>query len=337
MYNNDVIYGAEPMAHLLVGPHHVRFLVHEQLVSRHSIYFRKALLGAFAEGNSKVVTLDQESVSDVSLFLDWLYTGRVSFPGPSDFAKYIRYMREKGCAKDVKHLEESNDDDGGRPELPRNVETVPVAEAVLGTEGTNSDDDSDEYGEGGEGDAASQTSSTSSDLPEGIPDESYDDIRPHAGLAFDSILDLYIFADRRGVQKLQKDIMNRLAAWREAGFPFMSASASRMHRVYNLLPPSSPMRMYLIEEAGFCWDEEIMSAYGLAEYPSEFVVGAMQTVLECGRLRGQTRPPYWRDDLCWLHEHRGESKELEEEQCWLSLMIWHTQMRTKEDMEPVRL
>ncbi|KAK5690540.1 hypothetical protein LTR97_012093 [Elasticomyces elasticus] len=330
-------YGAESIAHLLVGPHHVRFAVHEQLVSRHSDYFRKALLGAFSEGNSKVVTLDQESVSDVSLFFDWLYTGRVSFPGASDFVKYRRYMRHTGCAEDVKHLGESNDDEGGRPELPRNVETVPVAETVSDAEGNNSGDDSDGEDEGGDDDAASQTSSASSELYEGIPDESYDDIRPHAGLAFDSILDLYIFADRRGVQKLQNDIMNRLAAWREAGFALMSASASRMHRVYNLLPPSSPMRMYLIEEAGFCWDENIMSAYGLAEYPSEFVVSAMQTVLECGRLRGQTRPPYWRDDLCWLHEHRGESKQLEEEQCWLSLMIWHTKMRTKEDMEPVRL
>ncbi|KAK3630329.1 hypothetical protein LTR56_017505 [Elasticomyces elasticus] len=309
--------GVEPIVHLLVGPRLVRFSVHEQLISRYSVYFRKALLGAFAEGQSKVVTLDQESVSDVSLFLDWLYTSRAA-------------------SQDVMHLEESSEDEDGQHEIPQSVDAVPVAATVLDTEGNNSDDDSDIEDEGEADDAVSHTSATPSVLPDEIADECYDDVRPYAGLAFDSILDPYIFADRRGVQKLQNDIMNRLAAWREAGFPLMSASVSRVQRVYDLLPPNSPMRAYLVEEAGLCWDQDVISADRLSEYPSDFVAGAMQTMLECGRLRDQIRPPSWRYNLCWLHEHRGESKEIEEEECWLSLMNWHNEMKTKEDMEPVR-
>ncbi|KAK5743010.1 hypothetical protein LTR17_003023 [Elasticomyces elasticus] len=287
-------------------------------------------LSAYGEGNSKVVTLDQ-GVYPTSA-CSW--TGCI--PAESDFAKYNRYMRSTGCAQDVMHLEESSEDEGGQLEIPQSVHAVPVAATVLDTEGNNSDDDSDVEDEGEADDAASHTSSTPSILPEEMADEPYDDVRPYAGLAFDSILDLYIFADRRGVQKLQNDIMNQLAAWREAGFPLMSASVSRVHRVYDLLPPNSPLRMYLIEEAGFCWDQDVQSAVNLPDYPSDFVALAIQTMLECGRLRGQTRPSYWRDNLCWLHEHRGESKEIEEEECCTSLMNWHNEMKTKEDMEPVR-
>ncbi|KAK5711051.1 hypothetical protein LTR15_012698 [Elasticomyces elasticus] len=236
-----LIVARNPSADLLVSPPLVRFSVHAQLISRYSVYFRKALLGAFAEGKSKVVTLDQESVSDVSLFLDWLYTGR-----------------------DVMHLEESSEDEGGQREMPQSVNAVPVAGTVLNTERNNSDDDSDVEDESEADDATSHTSSTPSVHPDEIADEPYEDVRPYVGLAFKSILDLYIFADRRGVQKLQNDIINQLAAWREAGFPLMSASVSRVHRVYDLLPPNSPLRMYLIEEAGFCWDQDVLSAVNFA-------------------------------------------------------------------------
>ncbi|KAK4896375.1 hypothetical protein LTR27_005586 [Elasticomyces elasticus] len=302
----------EAIAHLLVGPWQVKMTAHQQLLSRYSLYFRKALLGAFAEGSSKVVLLDEENVLDVSLFLDWLYTSRLVFPGLSDFEKYSDYIRDAGGVEDGMDL----DDSDAKRASQRNVRH----------EAESSGDD------------VSRTSEMRSERAEKLAEDSYDKVRPHANLAFSSILDLYIFADRRGVQALQNDIMNRLAAWREAGFPLLSASVSRVNQAYEFLPPKSPMLRYLVEEAGFCWGQNISSTDRLSEYPSHFVVAVLQTMLESGRLRNEIQMPSWRKDLCSLHEHTGEPEVVEEETCMLSLMTWHKKMCMKEgrDMEPVK-
>ncbi|KAK5747449.1 hypothetical protein LTR17_000090 [Elasticomyces elasticus] len=238
----------EAIAHLLVGPRQVRMTAHQQLLGRYSLYFRKALLGAFAEGSSKVVLLDEENVLDVSLFLDWLYTSRLVSPGLSDFEKYSDYIRVAGGVEDGMDLDDGSDNSDAERASQRNVGQSHESETA-----ESADSDSDSEAESS-GDDVSRTSETRSERTEKLAEDSYDKVRPHANLAFSSILDLYIFADRRGVQALQNDIMTRLAAWREVGFPLLSASVSRVNQAYEFLPPKSPMLRYLVEEAGFCWD-----------------------------------------------------------------------------------
>ncbi|KAF2758265.1 hypothetical protein EJ05DRAFT_382875 [Pseudovirgaria hyperparasitica] len=62
------------MAELRVGAEAVRFVIHRNILTHHSTFFRAALNGAFAEGLSQTVTLPTESLDTFELFLHWAYT-----------------------------------------------------------------------------------------------------------------------------------------------------------------------------------------------------------------------------------------------------------------------
>jgi len=65
------------IAEITVGPKAVRFLIHQELLSQHSLFFDAALNGAFAEGLSQAINLADERVEAFEFFVAWLYTQRI--------------------------------------------------------------------------------------------------------------------------------------------------------------------------------------------------------------------------------------------------------------------
>ncbi|KAK3630328.1 hypothetical protein LTR56_017504 [Elasticomyces elasticus] len=254
----------ESTAFISIGADAVMFTAHEQKLCQVSDYFLKAFHGAFAEGSSKKVHLPEERVADFGLFLDWLYTGKLTFPEQGDYAKYCDYI-----------------------------------------EGAMSG------------------------------------VREHDGWRFREILNLYIFADRRGVPALRNDIIDRIAAWREHGWSHMSSYLDLVNVAYDNLPAQSKLLKYLVDEAAFCWDHDLSSIDQLDEYPKAFVADAMRDLLRYG-LHQKSRVgdkkewfvPDWRDDICRLHEHTDDS---ERATCKEAHRGWHEKMSKKgKGMEPVR-
>ncbi|QDS76430.1 hypothetical protein FKW77_004298 [Venturia effusa] len=61
-----------------VGPDKTPFLVHKDLLTTSSPYFKAAFEGEFREATDKTILLEDISVIQFKLFLDWLYFGRLT-------------------------------------------------------------------------------------------------------------------------------------------------------------------------------------------------------------------------------------------------------------------
>ncbi|CAG8972088.1 hypothetical protein HYALB_00004954 [Hymenoscyphus albidus] len=57
------------------------FVVHKNFICFYSPFFDAAFNGAFKEGETQVLDLDDASPAAFSLFVNWLYTQRIEFPG----------------------------------------------------------------------------------------------------------------------------------------------------------------------------------------------------------------------------------------------------------------
>ncbi|KAK5743009.1 hypothetical protein LTR17_003022 [Elasticomyces elasticus] len=335
----------ESTAFISIGVDAVMFTAHEQKLCQVSDYFLKALHGAFAEGSSKKVHLPEERVADFGLFLDWLYTGKLTFPEQGDYAKYCDYL--EGAMNGV-HEHDGCDSDP-RAQGAGEIHSVEPKASFRSNGPYDEDEDEREEGEEGEeGDdeiesdeeeiAPSRLAETASVIANSIDMKKK---TAHDGWRFREILNLYIFADRRGVPALRNDIIDRIAAWREHGWSHMSSYLDLVNIAYDNLPAQSKLLEYLVDEAAFCWDHDLSSIDQLDEYPKTFVADAMRDLLRYG-LHQKSRVgdkkewflPDWRDDICRLHEHGDDA---ERASCKEAHRGWHEKMSKKsKGMEPVR-
>ncbi|KAF2641439.1 hypothetical protein P280DRAFT_425965 [Massarina eburnea CBS 473.64] len=69
---------------LLVGPKHIRFLLHTHLLTSQSPYFRASLTGSFFESTTQSITLADVNVETFELLVLWLYQGCLSPPPMKD-------------------------------------------------------------------------------------------------------------------------------------------------------------------------------------------------------------------------------------------------------------
>ncbi|KAK3644360.1 hypothetical protein LTR56_005453 [Elasticomyces elasticus] len=332
----------ESTAFISVGSEAVLFPTHEQKLCQVSDYFQKALRGAFAEGGSKTIHLPEERVADFGLFLDWLYTGKLTFPESEDYASYRDYLeggKDGNSEQDEVGVVAGAADDEGLPIRKRQD-----------SDSSSSESDSDEEDENEDQDGSDDDSDDDSDDEEEVPDKIAGPSRDsasmqkrvnHDGWRFREILNLYIFADRRGVPALQNDIMDLIVDWRESGWSHMSSYLDLVNIAYDNLPAQSKLLDYLVEEAGYCWNHELSTIDRLEGYPKVFVAGSMRILLTSGR--DQHRPaedreewisPDWREDICMLHEHVDDAEGIS---CEAAHNCWHEKMAEKgKGMEPVR-
>lgn len=174
------------------------------------------------------------------------------------------------------------------------------------------------YGQPGVADADDKGSS-SYDIDE-------DDGSAEKSLAiYDSLVALYILADRFDIQELRIDIMNELQAHlHELTLrPNTGQSLPKFETIskaYENLPPSSDLLLWLVHAYAFYWvpstdrkDQAVVRA-GL---PSEFLLDVITTIVEksyCGLAEvddDEEMPEY--QDICNCHKHESEDERIRRE------------------------
>ena len=80
------------IATIIVGPDKDKFIIHQELLTYHSPYFRAALTGGFKEAKEKSVTLKDEHPRIFEFFMHWLYHGRL--PNASDCVELFDNWRK---------------------------------------------------------------------------------------------------------------------------------------------------------------------------------------------------------------------------------------------------
>ncbi|KAK5690539.1 hypothetical protein LTR97_012092 [Elasticomyces elasticus] len=274
---------------------------------------------------------------------DWLYTGKLTFPESEDYASYRDYLeggKDGNSEQDEVGVVAGAADDEGLPIRKRQD-----------SDSSSSDSDSDEGHEDEDQGDSDDDSDDDSDVEEEVPDKvagpssdsaSMQKRVNHDGWRFREILNLYIFADRRGVPALQNDIIDLIVDWRESGWSHMSSYLDLVNIAYDNLPAQAKLLDYLVEEAGYCWNHELSTIDRLEEYPKVFVAGSMRILLTSAR--DQHRPaedredwtsPDWRDHICSLHEHADDAEGVS---CEAAHEGFYERMAEKgKGMEPVRL
>lgn len=67
----------DSIIHVTVGPDQVNFQIHKTLLCQQPGYFRKVLSSGMKEAIGEVIYLDEDDPTVFSLFMVWLYTGRL--------------------------------------------------------------------------------------------------------------------------------------------------------------------------------------------------------------------------------------------------------------------
>lgn len=87
------IYGSylhSRMAIVRVGQQKKEYGVHQALICDKSNFFKKALTGSFAEARTGIVPLEDVSAPLFTIFVSWLYVGRLIYVAPPDSGKTIQ-------------------------------------------------------------------------------------------------------------------------------------------------------------------------------------------------------------------------------------------------------
>ncbi|THZ77060.1 hypothetical protein D6C85_01910 [Aureobasidium pullulans] len=78
------------MAIVRVGQQKKEYGVHQALICDKSNFFKKALTGSFAEARTGIVPLEDVSAPLFTIFVSWLYVGRLIYVAPPDSGKTIQ-------------------------------------------------------------------------------------------------------------------------------------------------------------------------------------------------------------------------------------------------------
>lgn len=295
-----------------VGPEKLLFTVHKGLVCKYSTYFHGAFgthyWTGFVEAQQNRVDLSEETVRDFSTFIRWLYRREILLPDREDYEDIRNYEKEVtqtfGILSSAQSAEADNVVATANPGKVGGASTV--ARQHLEAEDESLDDEDE--------------------------DEDYLYGRPILSHHQWLLVDLFAFADRRGVVDLRNEIVTFLAKNREQDWPLISADYELVENIYSSLPPSSGMRTFVVDEAVWCWSAEENDTDALDCLPPEFNAAFIKTVLEQDKDVSILKTP-WRYDLCKYHNHKDE---LEIIACREALGPWYEAMVVKSRDESLR-
>ncbi|CAK1356543.1 hypothetical protein CB0940_12153 [Cercospora beticola] len=298
-----------------VGPERLLFTVHKGLVCKHSDYFAGAFpisWSVFKEAQESKVDLHEETVRDFSLFMNWLYEQKLCLPRAGDYSDLddyqdeIEFILETVSPKENAPASASKDSVADALNTVQNQDAKPALDSPseAGSEASDdedSDDDDEEFG---------------------------------GGLALhprqqSMLVDLFAFADRRGVEKLRNDIMTLLARTREDGWRLLSLHHELVDKIYSSLPSSSAMCGFVVDEAVWCWSTNPMDTDALESYPKEFYAAFIKAVLKHDRDITCLNTP-WRTNLCKYHNHKTEFDKVN---CREALQTWYTALEVRSQDE----
>ncbi|KAK4945831.1 hypothetical protein LTR10_014922 [Elasticomyces elasticus] len=290
----------ESMVTIAVGTPPLIFSVHETLICRRSTFFDRAFRGGFAESGTKTLQLPDEAVGVIATFLDWLYTGRLTELSEVDQKSYREYMDDLGARAAIKAASEPQDNT--LAEVAKLLEThIFVRHRTDAENGELSSMNPLDFDWSGDLDAIEDATDKRAPPP-------VDRTRPlshHSCLC--ALVDLFVFAERTSVQGLQNDIIDMLAQWRFSHGIFLSTCSSLVQQAFEILPASSELLDWVVQEAVFGWSQlDFSIAETCDAYPPGFVDTAIRELLKHSRY---TQASSWRDKLCSFHEHLDDAEQ----------------------------
>ncbi|KAK4896377.1 hypothetical protein LTR27_005588 [Elasticomyces elasticus] len=287
----------ENMVTIAVGTPPLVFSVHETLICRRSTFFRRAFRGGFAESGIKTLRLPDEAVGVIPTFLDWLYTGRLIEPSELDQKAYRGYVDDLDARASI-----SEPEDNTLAKVAKLLDTHMVMRR------TTDADDAElcstnllDFDWDGEPDAHEDATGKRAPTP-------LDPTRPVAvSSRLGAMVDLYLFAERIGVRELRNDIIDLLAQWRISDGMFLSTCSSLVRRCFAILPASSKLLDWMVQEAAYCWSKLDFSIADTCDaYPPGFVDAAIRELLRHSR---NGNASCWREKLCTFHEHLDDVQQ----------------------------
>ncbi|KAK5114023.1 hypothetical protein LTR85_010329 [Meristemomyces frigidus] len=285
---------------VVVGFEQVRFTVHKGLICRYGDFFRGAFEGNFKEGEEQEVELKQESVKDFAIFLHWLYARAIHLPDGREH-KALSHLLRPGASNITGGANTEHDAAGDVKEAARSGDTaVSIAASSADACGPSSKPDDGEYSQ--TADHADEEADADADSDQDEPEWKWQNA------AQDSLVVLFVFADRRGGSQLRNKIMSLLASQRESDWWLLSEDCDRGGIAYSCLPTEPALSRYLVDEAACFWYNDFNEMENLAEYPTEFIVEVLKAVLSA-RIGMNNPKPVWRADMCVLHDHADEQEE----------------------------
>ncbi|ORY16121.1 hypothetical protein BCR34DRAFT_611716 [Clohesyomyces aquaticus] len=271
-------------AQVVVGDNKVVFSVPQDLLCSHSSYFQKALGPRFLEGQAGRIELPEVSEATFKIFLQWLYGQMVRSATSMEWPveKQIDPYSESICER---HHDQK----------------------MKGEESENEPDEEE------------SSCSTMEDFHERSPQQQELEanetkaIRKAYNLLVDSLLDLYIFADRYETRHLRNDIMTTLGDYDDKlqQYPGLEPVA----KAFDNLPASSTFCQYLVMQNALCWDpdrdSEEFEGKLYKSLPPEFLFQVM--IINTRRANSENCPetPFFDElnDRCTFHEHWDEGQK----------------------------
>ncbi|KAF2200827.1 hypothetical protein GQ43DRAFT_481231 [Delitschia confertaspora ATCC 74209] len=251
---------ADSIVTITVGPSKKSFLIHQNLLTYHSDYFRGCFSGSFSEAQSRTLNLPDVSVPVFETFVDWLYSGTL---GLADFEfrpldnEELYWCEERGLGADRAWKVPQGELVRGK------VEDVAVP-PDRADDGEDNEDDSSES-------SCSSDDESSTEIGESLPtvfslsrprendsDSDDSDSDPdHSSCGCldyvdedhrltDRLIETYIFADAHDVPQLRRVAMDALfhhVMMESASTP----SYKTIARAFPRLPGSSPMARFLVD------------------------------------------------------------------------------------------
>ncbi|EME80659.1 uncharacterized protein MYCFIDRAFT_156289 [Pseudocercospora fijiensis CIRAD86] len=97
----------------------------------------------------------------------------------------------------------------------------------------------------------------------------------------DSLVGLYILADKRGVQRLKNDILTQIRDQKSGSWPLLISSIDRISLACYNLPDQDPLRAWLEQEASQSWTGSMhLSRSEIKKLPPDFLVNVMHNILQ---------------------------------------------------------
>ncbi|KAK4539601.1 hypothetical protein LTR36_010537 [Oleoguttula mirabilis] len=296
-------------ATVLVGFERVPFIVHKGLICRYGDFFRGAFDGRFKEGKDMEVELKLDSVKDFALFLHWLYAQSVHVPTTSEHKKYAVYEDVRKATTKSKLAPIGS----GHAEVDSPLAREGIEERSVSADGdlenSKNTTAAEEFASAAPEDTTTkEISSTVQDREaegQGTDDEDPGVDQKEDEQTQDCLVDLFVFADCRGVSGLRNNTMSLLTSQRDSDWSLLTEDSERVGRAYSSLSQGSAPCRYLVNEAACWWGADLAD---LGDYPTDFIADVLRAVL-VARSEGKGLEPMWHDNMCILHDHVDTAEE----------------------------
>ncbi|KAH0258793.1 hypothetical protein KCU91_g15613, partial [Aureobasidium melanogenum] len=327
-----------------VGIEKEEFCVYKNLICTKFTYFDKALNGSFVEAKSRTVRLEHISVPLFSIFVSWLYSGRLVYVVPPGSDTTI--------AEDFFPLLcKANTEENEQKELEQFCAEPATAAVILSAQTSNvtngkgkrkqaqSGHVNTEREDAGFGNAKHTTSSNNNNPASQDPILLDIDEEDASTWPLDIIAKLYILGDYFGVQQFKNNVISAIdgpSTWNRGLNDADVPTRPLIRFIYDNTPPKSPLRDLIVDLVvyGQIWWE---SNETWEDLPAEFLAKVMVSLgrrlppKQCGGCysRAMTRNglseadadrvyltandmPQFGDNACFYHEHETEQ---EREKC----------------------